>query len=289
MAVPSASNVGAQPAATGSATGYPARAIRIIVPFAPSGPTDVIARIIAHKMSERTGQQVYVENQGGAAGNIGMGAAARARADGYTVLIAGSNFIINPSLFESVPYDPFRSFEPVTLICTSPNALAVHPSVPAKSVRELIGLINANPGKYSYASAGVGTTPHLSGELLRRSFGLDLVHVPFGGGGPAITSTVAGHTSIIINAVPPLAPYVQDGSLRALAVMSGKRVSILPDVPTMAELGVSGQESDAPAGVLVPAGTPGEIVDKLNREISDIVSLPEINGQLTDAGILAGR
>lgn len=276
-------NVGAQPAANGAAA-YPARAIRMIVPFAPSGPTDVIARIIAHKMSERTGQPVYIENQGGAAGNIGMGAAARAQADGYTLLIAGSNFLINPNLFESVPYDPFKSFEPVTLICTSPNALAVHPSVPAKSIRELIGLIKANPGKYSYASAGVGTTPHLSGELLRRSFGLDLIHVPFGGGGPAITSSVAGHTPIIINAMPPLAPYVEDGSLRALAVMSDKRVPILPDVPTMAELGISGQESDAPTGVLVPAGTPGEIVDRLNREVTTIVSLPEINRQLTALG-----
>jgi tripartite-type tricarboxylate transporter receptor subunit TctC len=277
---------GAQTPPKGPMSAYPSRPIRIIVPFGPAGPTDVIARIIAQKMTERMGQQVYVENHGGAAGNIGMGMAAKAEADGYTILIAGSNFIINPSLFEKIPYDPFKSFAPVTLICTSPNVLAVHPSIPAKTVQELIALIKANPGKYSYASAGVGTTPHLSGELLKLSLGLDLVHVPFGGGGPAITSTVGGHTNIIINAIPPLLPHLRDGTLRALAVMSSKRVAALPDVPTMAEAGIAGQESDAPAAVLVPAGTPVEIVDRLNREIVAIVSLPDIHERLTTLGFV---
>jgi tripartite-type tricarboxylate transporter receptor subunit TctC len=274
----------AQTAPTIASSTYPSHPIRMIVPFAPGGPTDAIARIVAQKMSERLGRQIYVENHGGAAGNVGTEMAAKAPADGYTILIAGSNFIINPSLYAKLPYDPLKDFRPVTLLCTSPNVLAVHPSVPARTVKELIALVKESPGKYSYASAGTGTTPHISGEMLRLSAGLDLVHVPFGGGGPAITSTLGGHTQIIINALPPMISPVREGGLRALAVLSGKRARALPDVPTMAEAGMPGLESDAPAGVLVRAGTPDQVVDLLHRELVAIIALPDVRGRLAALG-----
>jgi tripartite-type tricarboxylate transporter receptor subunit TctC len=177
------------------AVGYPDHPVRIIVPFAPAGPVDLVARLVAQKLTERLGRQFFVENQAGAGGNLGMGNAARAAANGYTLLFVSSSFVVNPSLYQKAPYDPVKDFAPVTVAGAVSNTLIVHPSLPAKSLGEFIALVKANPGKYGYASAGVGTTPHLSGELLRLTAGLDLVHVPFGGAGPAIQSTVAGHRS----------------------------------------------------------------------------------------------
>src|SRR6187431_1989920 len=247
--------------------GYPNKPVKVIVPFAPAGPTDVMARLIAQKLSETLGQQFYVENHAGAGGNLGMSLVAKSPADGYTILVASSSYVVNPSLYARNPYDPFKDFAPVTLAAASPNILVVHSDFPAKSVKELVDLIKKNPGKYNYAMPGTGTTPHLAGELFKLTFKLDLTTVPFNGAGPAIQSAVAGHTPIAFTALPPTAPQVQAGKLRGLAVTSAKRSSALPDVPTMAEAGVTGQESETMQGILVPAGTPKEIIDLLNREI----------------------
>ena len=266
---------------------YPARAVRMIVPFAAAGPTDVIGRIIAQKLSEDLGQQFYVENVPGGGGNTGTAQAAKSPADGYTILVVSTGFIINPSLYAKIPYDPFKDFSPVTLIAASPNVLTVAPSVPAKSVQELIALIKANTGKYSFAQPGTGSTPHLSGELFKLSFGLDLVMVPFTGAGPAITSTIGGHTPIAFTALPPALASIQEGKLRGLAVLIGKRVAGLPDVPTMAEAGVPDQEADTLTGIVVPVGTPPEIVDLLHREIVKIVALPDVQEKLAALGFIA--
>jgi len=266
---------------------YPARSVRMIVPFAAAGPTDVIGRIIAQKLSEDLGQQFYVENVPGGGGNTGTAQAAKSPADGYTILVVSTGFIINPSLYAKIPYDPFKDFAPVTLIAASPNVLTVAPSVPAKSVQELIALIKANPGKYSFAQPGTGSTPHLSGELFKLSFGLDLVMVPFTGAGPAITSTIGGHTPIAFTALPPALASIQEGKLRGLAVLIGKRVAGLPDVPTMAEAGVPDQEADTLTGIVVPVGTPPEIVDLLHREIVKIVALPDVQEKLAALGFIA--
>jgi tripartite-type tricarboxylate transporter receptor subunit TctC len=266
---------------------YPTRSVRMIVPFAAAGPTDVIGRIIAQKLSEDLGQQFYVENVPGGGGNTGTAQAAKSPADGYTILVVSTGFIINPSLYAKIPYDPLKDFAPVTLIAASPNVLTVAPSVPAKSVQELIALINANPGKYSFAQPGTGSTPHLSGELFKLSFGLDLVMVPFTGAGPAITSTIGGHTPIAFTALPPALASIQEGKLRGLAVLSAKRVAGLPDVPTMAEAGVPDQEADTLTGIVVPVGTPPEIVDLLHREIVKIVALPDVQEKLAALGFIA--
>jgi len=266
---------------------YPARSVRMIVPFAAAGPTDVIGRIIAQKLSEDLGQQFYVENVPGGGGNTGTAQAAKSPADGYTILVVSTGFIINPSLYAKIPYDPFKDFAPVTLIAASPNVLTVAPSVPAKSVQELIALIKANPGKYSFAQPGTGSTPHLSGELFKLSFGLDLVMVPFTGAGPAITSTIGGHTPIAFTALPPALASIQEGKLRGLAVLTGKRVAGLPDLPTMAEAGVPDQEADTLTGIVVPVGTPPEIVDLLHREIVKIVALPHVQEKLGALGFIA--
>jgi tripartite-type tricarboxylate transporter receptor subunit TctC len=272
--------------AESSAQTYPARSVRMVVPFAAAGPTDVIARILAQKLSENLGQQFYVENVPGGGGNTGTAQAAKANADGYTILVVSTGFIVNPSLYAKVPYDPFADFAPVTLAAASPNVLSVNPEVPAKSVKELVALIKANPGKYSFAQPATGSTPHLSGELFKLTFGLDMVMVPFPGAGPAITSTIGGHTPIAFTALPPALASIQDGKLRGLAVLAEKRVAGLPDVPTMAEAGVPDQEADTLTGIAVPAGTPPAIVDLLHREILKIVALPDVQQKMTALGFV---
>ena len=263
--------------------GYPARPVRVIVPFAPGGPSDVIARLIAQKLTESLGKQFYVENHAGAGGNIGMGLAAGAAPDGHTMLVVSSSFVVNPSLYAKTPYE-VSNFAPVTLAAASPQVLLVHPSVPVKTVQELIAFVKANPGKNNFASPGTGTTAHLSGEMFRLALGLDLVHVPFNGAGPAINSLIAGHTPIGFTGLPPATAHIKQGTLRALAVTSAKRSVAVPDVPTLAEAGVPDQESDVMQGILVPAGTPKEIVELLNREIVRIVTAPDMKDRLLTLG-----
>ncbi len=271
-------------ASAASAQTYPDRPVKVIVPFAPAGPTDVIARIVADKLSVSLGKQFYVENRAGAGGNTGTAAVATSPPDGYTLLVASTGLVVNPSLFAKVPYDPVKDFAPISLIAVSPNVLTVHPSVPAQTVKELVDLIKATPGKYSYASPGVGSTPHLSGEMFRISQDLDLVVVQFGGAGPAIQSTVGGHTPIAVTALPPATPQIKEGRLRGLMVTSQKRVRALPDVPTVAEAGLAGQEAYTLTGLLAPAGTPKAIIDLIHSEIVKIVALPDVQTRLDELG-----
>jgi tripartite-type tricarboxylate transporter receptor subunit TctC len=271
--------------AVARAQAYPTRNVRVIVPFAPGGPTDVGARLIAQKLSEHLGKNFYVENVAGASGNIGTGQAAKMAPDGYTVLITVNNLIINPTLFEKVPFDPYKDFDPVGMAVTFSSAFAVHPSVPAKTVAELVDHIKANPGKYSFASPGLGTPSHLLGEQFRVSLGLDIVHVPYGGSGPAITAAVAGHTPIVFAAMSAAAPQARDSKLRVLAVMSKSPSESLPEVPTIAAAGYPGLDGDGWVGALVPAGTPQEVITLLNREIVKIVALPELKERWTSLGL----
>jgi tripartite-type tricarboxylate transporter receptor subunit TctC len=266
------------------AQGYPIRPVRIIVTFAPGGTTDIFARPVAKKLSERLGKQFYVENVPGASGNIGTGQAARAVPDGYTVLFAFSSYVVNPTLFAKVPYDPYKDFEPVTLAVAATTVLTVNPLVPARTVRELVDLIRANPGKYNFASPGSGTQAHLAGEEMRQSLGLDLVHVPYNGSAPSTAAVVAGHNPIGFSTIAPVAPHIQAGSLRALAVTSKTRSETLPDVPTMIESGYPDIEGDSWIGVLVPARTPKGIVALLHDEIAAIIALPDIKERLTTIG-----
>ena len=270
--------------ATASAQSYPTRAVRFIVPAAAGGPSDIMARLIAQKLSEAWGQQFIVENIPTGAGNVGVGMVAKAPPDGYTILTPTSAVIVNPSLYAKLPYDTVRDFAAVTLAAASPHVLTVTPSLPVNNVGGLIALVKANPGTYSYASPGTGTTGQLAGELFRVSLGLDIVHVPFNGAAPALTSTIAGHTPMMFGALPGAAPHIKDGKLRALAVTSAKRDPGFPDVPTLTEAGVPDQESEFIQAVLVPAGTPKEIIDKLYREIARVLALPEVRERLAAIG-----
>jgi tripartite-type tricarboxylate transporter receptor subunit TctC len=276
--------VSAAPSSAQDAATYPTRPVRIIVPFAAGGPTDVVARILAERLSERWRQQVYIEDLPGAGGNTGTATAARASGDGYTLYMMSTGFIVNPSLYAKVPYDPIKDFAPVTLATASPNVLFVHPSVPAKSVKELIELIRSHPNTYSYAQPSTGSTPHLSGELFKLQYSLDLVMVPFNGAALAVNSTLAGHTPIAFTALPPAIANIKQGNLRALAVTAARRVAVLPDVPTMAEAGVPDQEADTLNGVLVPAATPAAIIDRINRDIIAVLSQPDVNERLSTLG-----
>ena len=267
-----------------SGQAYPSRPVRIVVPFAPGGATDIIARIVAQKLSERFGQAFHVDNQPGAAGKIGTGMVAKTVADGYTILIVGSGFVVNPALHNDLPYDPIKDFAPVTVVAASPNVLVVNPSVPAANVKELVALIKANPAKYSFASPGTGTLPHLSGELFKLSQQLDLVHVPFNGAGPATISTIGGHTPIAFLPIPNATPAVQQGTLRALAVTSAKRSTALPSVPTVSEVGLLGQEAETFQAMLLPAGTPRAIVDILYHAVVQLVALPDVKAQFKTLG-----
>ena len=267
-----------------SAAGYPEKPVKIVVPFAPAGPTDVMARLIAQKLSESLRQQFYVENHPGAGGNIGMMQVAKSTPDGYTILVTSSAFMVNPSLYAKNPFDPFKDFAPVMLAAASPNILVVNADFPAKTVKDLVELIKKEPGKYNYAMPGAGTTPHLAGELFKLTFKLDLATVPFNGAGPAIQSAVAGHTPVALTALPPTAPQIQAGKLRGLAVTAAKRSSALPEVPTMAEAGVTGQESETMQGIFLPAGAPKEIVNLLNSEIAKAMALPDVKEKCAQLG-----
>jgi tripartite-type tricarboxylate transporter receptor subunit TctC len=263
---------------------YPTRPVRMIVPLSAGGPTDVFARFIAQRLSDATGKQFYVENIPGAGGNIGIGRAAQAAADGYTILVTASSYVVNPSLYPSIPYDPVKDFDPITIAVTNVVALSVNPSVKAHTVNELIALIKSNPGKYSYASAGAGQASHLLGETFRLTLGLDLVHVPFNGSSPAIASMIAGHTPIGFTSAATAAPQVKDGRLRGLAVMSKARLPVLPQVPTMAEAGHSDIECDDWLALLMPTGTPHEITTLLYRRVADILAQPAMKEQLAALG-----
>jgi tripartite-type tricarboxylate transporter receptor subunit TctC len=266
------------------AANYPDRQVKIIAPFAAGGPTDVVSRIIAQKLSESLKQQFFVENHVGAGGNLGMTLAARATPDGYTILVASSSYVVNPSLYANNPYDPYKDFIPITLAAASPNILSVHTSVPAKTAKELIALIQANPGKYSIANAGFGTTPQLASELFKLTYKLDAPSVPFNGGEPAVQSVVGNHTPVAFSAIPPAAPQITGGNIRGLAVTAAKRSGALPDVPTMAEAGIPDQESETMQGVFVPAGTPQDIVDLLSREIVKAMQAPDVQAKCAELG-----
>src|SRR6266403_983940 len=274
-------------AAPSMAQGYPNRPVRVVVGFPAGGPTDVIARLVAQTLSDRLGQQFFVENIGGAGGNTAAGQVARVAPDGYTIMAISTGFVVNPRLYAKVPYAPVRGFSAVSLVAVSPTGVVVNPSVPAKTLPELVQLIRDNPGKYSFAGPGVGSAPHLGGELFRLAFDLDLVHVPFTGAGPAIQATVGGHTPIAFTALPPALSAVQSGQLRALGVAANERAAGMPDVPTFAEQGVNDQEADTLTGIVAPTGTPKEVIDLPYREPANAVRQPEVSERLKVLGFKA--
>jgi tripartite-type tricarboxylate transporter receptor subunit TctC len=282
-----AAGFAALPALSGlaRAQSYPARTVRVIVPYSPGGPTDVCARLIAQKLSDRLGKQFYVENISGAGGNIGTGQAARKAPDGYTILMIVNSYVINPTLYEKVPYDALKDFEAVTLVAIFPSAMFVHASVPARTVSELVALIKANPNKYSFASPGFGSPSHLLGEQFRVAAGVDLVHVPYGGSGTVVTSVISGKPPIGFAALSAAVTFIQSGQLRALAVMSNHRSPALPDLPTIAEAGFPELDSDGWVGVLVPAGTPKEVIARLHQGIVKIIDEPDTKERLAAIGL----
>lgn len=271
-------------AAQAMAESYPNRPVRVVVGFPAGGPTDVIARIVAQNLSDSLGQQFFVENIPGAGGNTASGQVARVTPDGYTIMAVSTGFIVNPSLYAKVPYDPVKDFIAVTLVAASPNVVVVNPNVSAKTLPELVKLIRDNPGKYSYAGPGVGSTPHLGGELFRLSYKLDLVHVPFTGAAPAVQATVGGHTPVAFTALPSSLAAIQAGQVRAIGIAATERAAQVPDVPTFAEQGVTGQEADTLTGIVAPAGTPKEIVELLAREIAKSVARPDVREKLATLG-----
>ena len=263
---------------------YPSRPIRVIVPFAPGGSTDIVARIVAQKLTEAWGQQVVVDNRAGAGGNIGMGLGAQSTPDGYTIMAVSSSYVVNPALYSKPPYDPFKSFIPITNAAAAPNIFTAHSSLPAKSMHEVIALLRKDSKKYSIGTPGIGTTPDLAAELLRMTAKLDVPRVPYSGAGPAVAAIAGNQVAVACTIMPPILPHIQAGRVRGLAVTTSKRASVLPDVPTMAEAGFKGQESDTMAAFLVPAGTPRAIVTKLSAEMRRILALPDIRERIEGLG-----
>jgi tripartite-type tricarboxylate transporter receptor subunit TctC len=268
------------------AAGYPDHPVKVIVPFPAGGVTDIATRIIAQKLSDRLGQQFYIENIGGAGGNIGMADASRAAGDGYTVLFASSSIVVNPSLYKKIPFDVDKDFIPITKAGASPNAWIVRSDFPVKTMRELIDLMKANPGKYSVASPGTGTTPSLSIEMLKQDFGLNFVTVPFAGGGPMIQSVLGGFTPITCAAIGNSVPLIKEGRVRALAITVKERLETLPEVQTFDEIGIKNEDAETMTGVFVPAGTPQAVTGVLQKQIAAIVHLPDVKARLLNFGIV---
>ncbi len=269
-------------AARGSES-WPARPIHLIIPFAPGSGNDIVGRVVAVKLGDRLGKSVVVDNRGGAAGTLGTQIAVTSQPDGYTLLVISVAHAYTASM-RKVPFDPLKSITPVAMMGAATNALAAHPAVPVKSVKELIALAKAKPGQLNYASAGSGSFSHLSGELFRSLAGVDVVHVPFNGGGPAMVAMLGGQTHYIIGSLLQTMPYFQGGKLRALGVGSAKRNAALPDVPTIAEAGVPGYEANNWWGIVGPAGMPPALVNRLNAETSAILATPDTRNWFANQG-----
>jgi tripartite-type tricarboxylate transporter receptor subunit TctC len=269
-------------AAPATAQNFPERPITLVIPFAAGGSTDLVGRLVAEKMSESIGQQVIVENKGGAGGNLGAAAVAKAAPDGYTILLATvATHALNPAVYSKMPYDPVKDFAPISLLVTVPNVLIVHPSIPANTTQELIALLKANPGKYSYASSGNGTPLHLSGELFKTMAGVDLVHVPYKGAGPALVDVIGGQVPIMFDNLPSSTQHIKNGKLRGLGVTQVQRAAAFPDMPTIAEA-LPGYETYTWNALFAPAGTPPEIVKKLNEEANKAVNDPAVKAKLAE-------
>jgi tripartite-type tricarboxylate transporter receptor subunit TctC len=271
------------PAAGGAQQNYPTKPVRFILPFPPGGGTDTLGRAIGQKLGDSLGQTIVLDNRPGAGANIGAEIAARAVPDGYTLLMTNIAHSINVTLYRKLNYDLLKDFSPVTRLASTPNILVVHPSVPAKSVKELIALAKAKPGM-NYASSGSGSAPHLAGELFKYMTGIELTHIPYKGGGPAVVALVAGEASMGVATMPSSLPHVKTGRLRALAVSTAKRSFATPDLPTIAEAGVPGYEFTTWYGVLVPTGTSKDIIARLNREFVKLLQLPDIKERLAASG-----
>ena len=269
------------------AQSYPTKPIRLIVPFPPGGGNDVIARVIAQKLGERLGQQVIVDNRAGANGIVGLQALMQSPPDGYTLAVgAAGPLAVNPSLYDKLPYDPLKDFSPITNMVNYPLLLVVHPSVPAKTTQDLINLAKAKPKQLYFASPGSGNSGHLAGELLNTMANVQTVHVPYKGQGPALSDLISGQVQMLYSSIPSVLPQVKSGQLNALAVGSAKRVPSLPDIPTISESGVPGYEAYSWVGMVAPAKTPKDIVNRLNREIVDILKQKDVSEKLNQQGAL---
>ena len=272
-------------ATAAAAQSWPTHTVTIVVPFPPGGGTDTGARIVAEQLSRKWGQTVVVDNRGGAAGLIGADFVAKARPDGYTLLMGNiGTQAINPSLYPKMNYDPDKAFAPVGLVAELPLAMMINPAVPAKNVREFVALAKAQPGKLTYSSSGAGGGPHLAAEMFKDATGSFILHVPYRGGGPAIADLLAGHVQLSFMTVLEASGQIKAGKLRALAVTSDKRVSALPDVPTLAESGLAGFNSISWIGLLAPAGTPKDLVEKISADVREVVGRQEVKDKLVDLG-----
>jgi tripartite-type tricarboxylate transporter receptor subunit TctC len=259
-----------------AAAEYPDHPVRLIIPFPPGGSNDVVGRLVAKQLSVKLGAQVFVDNRGGAGGVLGTEAAAVAPPDGYTLLIISLAHAVNPSLYPKLTYDPIKSFAPISILATGPNVLVVNPELPVKDVKELLALARQKPGELDYASAGVGSFQHLGGELFKLTAGVNLQHVPYKGGGPAMQDVIAGHVKVMFSSLVQTTPFIKSGALRALGTGGAKRNPVLPDVPTIAEAGVPGYVSDNWWGIMAPAGTPQPIVDKVYAAAQEALKAPEL-------------
>ena len=273
-------------AGAAAAQGYPAKPVRVVVPFPPSGGTDVIARVVLPKLGDELGQQVVIDNRVGANGNVGTEIVARAAPDGYVLLLNGSGTLaVNPSLYSGLPYDSVRDFAPVSLAVFQPFVLVVHPSVPARSVREFIALARARPGQLNFASSGSGSLAHLAGEIFKNMARVDMVHVPYKGAGLSVIDLIAGQVQLIFAGTPSVMPYVKSGKLRALGVTTAKRAAATPEVPTIAESGLPGFDVTGWYGLLAPSGTPAPLVARLNAALIAVLKQPEVRDKLVGLGL----
>lgn len=270
---------------TAYAQNYPDKSVRVVVPFAAgAGSNDIMARLVAQRLSDRFGQQFVVDNRPGASGIIGCDIVAKAQPDGYTVLVMSLTYTVLPSLFSKLPFDPVKDLTPVTMLASAPLMLVVNPSIPAKNVAEFIAYAKANPGKLNFGSGGAGATPHLAGEMLKSMAGLQVTHIPYKGGAPALADLVGGQIQFMLENIPGTLPFVKSGKLRALAVTDTKRSPLLPDLPTLDESGLKGYELVGWNGMFVPAGTPSAVINKLHDGVVAALALPEVKERLSVLG-----